>query len=208
MAIDNVVFDFGGVLIDWNPRYVFRSMFDDEEAMERFLTEVCSPEWNAQQDAGRPWAEAVRLLVSEHPDFEAEIRAYQERWREMLGGPIAESVEVLADLRPTGIRLFGLSNWSSETFVVARQLPEYAFLDWFEAIVISGDVGICKPDPRIFRHLIERHRLDPARTLFIDDMAANIETAQALGLPAVKFDGGTALRDELWARGLLNGRVA
>jgi 2-haloacid dehalogenase len=208
VAIDNVVFDLGGVLIDWNPRYVFRTMFDDEQSMERFLTDICSSEWNAQQDAGRSWAEAVRTLVAEHPDFESPIRAYYERWREMLGGPIADTVEVLAALRQTGVRLFGLSNWSSETFVVARALPEYTFLDWFDAIVISGDVGVTKPDPRIFQHLIDRHRLEPSRTLFIDDTQANIDTAEALGFRSVRFEGGESLRAELKARGLLNGRVA
>jgi 2-haloacid dehalogenase len=208
MAIDNVVFDLGGVLIDWNPRYVFRSMFDDEQDMERFLAEICTSDWNAQQDAGRPWAEGVRLLVAEHPEFEPQIRAYQERWREMLGGPITDTVEVLSDLRRTGVRLFGLSNWSSETFVVARKLPEYDFLGWFETIVISGDVGICKPDPAIFRHLLDRYRLEPSSTLFVDDLEANIDAATALGLRSVRFEGGDALRAELRARGLLNGRVA
>jgi 2-haloacid dehalogenase len=208
MVIDNVVFDLGGVLIDWNPRYVFRSMFDDEQDMERFLTDICSSDWNARQDAGRPWAEGVRVLVAEHPEFEPQIRAYYERWRDMLGGPITETVEVLGDLRRSGVRLFGLSNWSSETFAVARQLPEYDFLDWFDGIVISGDVGICKPDPAIFRHFLEQYRLDPSRTLFVDDLAPNIDAARALGLPAVRFEGGDKLRVELKARGLLNGRVA
>jgi 2-haloacid dehalogenase len=208
MVIDNVAFDLGGVLIDWNPRYVFRSMFDNEQDMERFLTDICSSEWNARQDAGRPWAEGVSVLVAEHPEFEPQIRAYYERWRDMLGGPITETVEVLADLRHSGVRLFGLSNWSSETFAVARHLPEYDFLDWFDGIVISGDVGICKPDPAIFRYLLERYRLDPSRTLFVDDLALNIDAAQALGLPAVRFEGGDKLRVELKARGLLNGRVA
>jgi 2-haloacid dehalogenase len=208
VAIDNVVFDLGGVLIDWNPRYVYRTMFDDEQSMERFLTEICSSEWNAQQDAGRSWAEAVNTLVAEHPEFESHIRAYHERWTEMLGGPIAETVDVLAELRRAGVRLFALSNWSSETFVVAKALPEYAFLDWFEAVVISGDVGLTKPDPGIFRHLLERNRLDPKRTLFVDDTPANIEAATALGLPSIRFEGGESLRAELRARGLLNGRVA
>jgi 2-haloacid dehalogenase len=207
MAIDNVVFDLGGVLIDWNPRYVYRGMFDDEQDMERFLSEICSAEWNAQQDAGRPWADGVRLLVAEHPEFETHIRAYHERWVEMLGGPIAETVDVLADLRRTGKRLFGLSNWSSETFVIARQMPEYAFLDWFEALVISGDVGVCKPDPAIFRYLLDRYELDASKTLFIDDVTPNIDAARALGLPAVRFETGERLRLDLRARGLLNGSV-
>jgi 2-haloacid dehalogenase len=208
MPIDNVVFDLGGVLIDWNPRYVYRSLFDDEQAMERFLTEICSAEWNAQQDAGRSWSEAVRVLVEEHPEYEREIRAYHERWVEMLGGPIQETVDVLADLRAAGVRLFALSNWSTETFVVARQIPEYRFLDRFDGIVISGDVGITKPDPRIFRHLLERHHLDPARTLFVDDIDRNVDAARALGMKAIVFKSGEALRADLRAAGLLDGRFA
>jgi 2-haloacid dehalogenase len=126
----------------------------------------------------------------------------------MLGGPIQETVDVLAELRKAGVRLFGLSNWSGETFEVARRLPEYAFLGWFEAVVISGEVGIAKPDPRIFRHLLDRYGLEPSRTLFIDDVPANIDVANDLGMRAMRFVDAESLRAELASRGLLNGRVA
>ena len=209
MAIDNVVFDLGGVLIDWDPRHVYRHVFDDEQEMERFLADVCSAEWNSRQDAGRPWVEAIAELVAEHPEYEAEIRAYRDRWTEMLGGPIDATVRVLGELKASGRqRLYGLSNWSAETFVVARQMPEYAFLGWFDGLVISGEIGICKPDPAIFEHLLDRYRLDPARTLFIDDQARNVEVAGTLGIATILFEGGNQLRAELERLGILNGVLA
>jgi 2-haloacid dehalogenase len=205
MAIDNVVFDLGGVLIDWNPRYVYRTIFDDEDAMERFLAEITTSEWNAQQDAGRSWEEAVRVLIAEHPEYEREIRAYHERWVEMLGGPIRESVDILADLRATNVRLFGLSNWSSETFAIARQLPEYEFLGWFDAVVISGDVRLVKPDPAIFRHLLEEYGLKPTHTIFVDDSPDNVDAARALRMLTIQFRDGSQLRADLKRYGLLDG---
>jgi 2-haloacid dehalogenase len=207
MAIDNVVFDLGGVLIDWNPRYVYRQLFDDHREMERFLAEVCSAEWNARQDAGRPWSEAVAELVATHPEYEPQIRAYHERWPEMLGGPIEETVAVLHEVRATGRRVYGLSNWSAETFVLARDMPEYAFLGSFDGLVISGEIGICKPDPAIFRHLIERYRLDAGRTVFIDDLQRNVDVARTLGLEAIRFEGADRLRADLQELGILDGVV-
>lgn len=196
-----VVFDLGGVLIDWDPRYLYRSLFDgDEEAMERFLAEVATPTWNAQQDAGRTWCEAIEELVAIHPDRRDLIVAYDERWAEMLGGAIEGTVDVLADLRRTGIRLAALSNWSSEKFPIARE--RYRFLDWFEAIVISGEVGIAKPDPRIFRHLLERTGFAAASTVFVDDAPANVAAGAALGLTALRFRDPGALRDDLRRLGL------
>jgi 2-haloacid dehalogenase len=197
-----VVFDLGGVLIDWNPRYLYRRLFDDEAAMEAFLADVVSPEWNGQQDAGRTWAEAVDILSREHPEQRELIAAYWHRWQETLGGAIEPTVEVLAELRATGVRLLALSNWSAETFPVAR--PRYPFLEWFEGIVVSGEVGVAKPDPRIFRHLLERFELDPAQTVFIDDSAANVEAAARLGIVALRFVDAAALRAELVALGLLD----
>jgi 2-haloacid dehalogenase len=208
MAIDNVVFDLGGVLIDWDPRHVYRRVFDDEQEMERFLADVCSAEWNGQQDAGRPWSEAIAELVAEHPEYETQIRAYRDRWTEMLAGPIDETVRVLGDVRAAGRRLYGLSNWSAETFVIARQMPEYAFLGWFDGLVISGEIGICKPDPAIFRHLLERYGLDADRTLFIDDQAQNIDVARSLGMTAIQFEDGNRLRAELQNRGVLDGVIS
>ncbi len=197
-----VVFDLGGVLIDWNPRYLYRSVFGgDEAAMERFLAEVTTAEWNAQQDAGRSWAEAVESLAREHPEHREEIAAYWHRWPETLGEAIAPTVEILAELRATGVRLLALTNWSGETFPLAR--PRYPFLEWFDGIVVSGDVRMAKPDARIFRHLIERHALEARSTVFIDDSEPNIRAAERLGLIAIRFTGADDLRRALAGLGLL-----
>jgi len=151
-----VVFDLGGVLIDWNPRYLYRKLFDDDEGMERFLSEVCSPEWNTRQDAGRLWREAVSELTTRHPDQAAMIAAYHLRWPEMLGGDIPEAVELLKELKQQRLRLYALTNWSHETFPVARS--RFAFLDWFEGIVVSGEERMVKPDPAIFLRLFDAIR--------------------------------------------------
>ena len=196
-----VVFDLGGVLIDWNPRYLYRKLFDDEAAMETFLADVVSPEWNGQQDSGRTWAEAVEVLSREHPDKRDLIAAYWHRWQETLGDAIAPTVAILAELRAAGVPLYALSNWSAETFPVAR--PRYPFLDWFDGIVISGEEKVAKPDPLIFRHLLDRYGLDPAATLFIDDSEANVRAAAAEGMIARRFGDAATLRHELVRLGLL-----
>jgi 2-haloacid dehalogenase len=199
-----VVFDLGGVLIDWDPRYLYRSLFDgDEDAMETFLAEVTTPEWNQQQDAGRPWAEAIEALSLEHPQRRELISAFWHRWTETLGEAIEPTVEILGDLQRAGVRLFALSNWSAETFPLAR--PRYAFLEWFEGIVISGEVRLVKPDAGIFRHLLERYGLDAASTVFIDDSEANVQAARELGMTGIHFKDAQRLRQELVALGLLDG---
>ena len=197
-----VVFDLGGVLIDWNPRYLYRKLFDDEAAMESFLADVVSPEWNGQQDAGRTWAEAVEVLTREHPEQRDLIAAYWHRWQETLGDAIGPTVQILEELRERGVRLYALSNWSAETFPVAR--PRYPFLDWFDGIVISGEVKLAKPDPRIFRHMLDRFSLDPAATVFIDDSEANVRAAAAQGLVALRFEDAATLRRDLVRLGLLD----
>jgi 2-haloacid dehalogenase len=201
---ETVVFDLGGVLIDWNPRYLYRQLFDgDEAAMEAFLAEVTTAEWNGQQDAGRTWAEAVAVLTREHPQHAGLIAAYADRWSETLGEAIHPTVEILDELRRAGVRLFALSNWSAETFPMAR--PRYPFLEWFDGLVISGEVGIAKPDARLFQHLLETYELDPETTVFIDDAEANVRAAEDLGFHAIRFEGAPALRRRLAELGLLNG---
>lgn len=200
--ITTVVFDLGGVLIDWDPRYLYRTLFDgDDAALERFLAEVCTPEWNARQDAGRPWSEAVAELAARFPQQRDLIEAFHRRWPETLGGPIAENVAALAELRRTSVRLFALSNWSAETFPVAR--ARYDFLGWFDGLVISGEEGVIKPDPRIFGRLIERFGVDPSVTLFIDDHATNVTAAASLGFATHLYRDPRSLREDLVARGLL-----
>jgi 2-haloacid dehalogenase len=198
---NTVVFDLGGVLIEWDPRHLYRQLFDDPDEMESFLAEVTTVEWNSHQDAGRPWAEAIDLLVAEHPERRELIEAFHRRWPEMLAGETPGTVDVLADLRAAGVRLVALSNWSAEMFPIARE--RFDFLAWFEAIVISGDVGVNKPDRRIFDHLAEQFGIEPAAALFIDDLSANVEAATALGFRAIQFTDATALRHELMRLGLL-----
>jgi 2-haloacid dehalogenase len=201
-GIDAVVFDLGGVLIDWNPRHLYRKLFNgDEVAMERFLAEVCSPAWNAEQDSGRPWHVAVAELARAYPEQRHLIEAYDQRWDEMLGGAIEGTVEILADLRATGLRLAALSNWSAEKFPVARR--RYGFLDWFDPIVISGEVGMSKPDERIYRYLLDATGLDPGTTLFIDDSPVNVAAAVQLGMSARLFTDPACLGADLEAMGLL-----
>ena len=199
-----VVFDLGGVLIDWDPRYLFRTLFSDTAAMERFLSEVTTPQWNAAQDAGRSWAEAVEDLAARFPDERPLIEAYHRRWEETLGGAIDGTVEVLSDLRERDVRLLALSNWSAETFPIARD--RYPFLAWFEAIVVSGEIGVAKPDVRIFEALIERHRIEPPRTAFVDDTEANVAVAEELGFIGLRFTDPEALRADLERLGLLDRR--
>jgi 2-haloacid dehalogenase len=200
--MDAILFDLGGVLIDWNPRYLYRRHFGaDVEAMEDFLARVCAPEWNLEMDAGKPSAEAVAERQRAFPEHAALIAMWKDEWAQMLRDAIPETVQILAELRARGRRLFALTNWSAETFPVAQ--ARFAFLQWFEDIVVSGEVKLVKPDPRIYRLALERNRLRADRTLFVDDALHNVQAARALGLPAIHFQSPQALRAELAQRGLL-----
>jgi len=200
--VDTVLFDLGAVLIDWNPRYLYRPLFNgDDQEMERFLAKIVPPEWNHQIDAGKPFSEAVAERIRDHPQHAQLIALWKDSWTRMLREPIAESVAILGELRQRGHRLYALTNWSAETFPVAR--AKFGFLDWFEDIVVSGEVKLAKPDPRIFALTIERCRLDPARTVFIDDSPRNVEAGRNAGLHALHFTGPQQLRTELVQLGLL-----
>ena len=202
-GIDTILFDLGNVLIKWDPRNLYSKLFGhDTHAMEFFLEHVCSAEWNRSLDAGRPFAEAIAELQGEHPGYADHIAAWRSRWTEMLGGPVDGSVELLRELRERGHRVCALSNWSSETFPIARNL--FPFLDWFERIVISGEVGLAKPDPAIFDLTVRQCRLTPARTLFIDDLERNVAAARGAGMQAVLFVDPDRLRDDLSRHGLLD----
>ncbi len=196
-----IVFDLGGVLIDWDPRYLYRKLFDDEPAMDRFLAEVTTNEWNAQQDAGRRWEDAVALLSAQHPRQAGLISAYWERWEEMLAGPIPGSVEILAELHDTGTELHALTNWSSQTFPIARE--RYDFLDWFGQIVVSGEERVSKPDPRIYEILLERIDRSASDCVYIDDAPRNVATAADLGFTAIHFANPDQLRRDLGKLGVL-----
>lgn len=190
-----IVFDFGGVLIDWNPRYLYRQFFNTDEAVERFLTEIGFFEWNQHQDAGRSFSEAVAELTAQHPRYADLIRAYDERYEECLSGPIQGTVEILKALRSLGFPLYGLSNWPAEKFAGVRQ--KHAFFELFDDIVLSGEVGITKPDPRIFLLLLERIGRPAQDCLFIDDAEANLAAARALGFRTVLFQDPRQLRQVL-----------
>lgn len=198
---DTVVFDLGGVLIDWNPRHLYRKLFEREDAMEEFLAEVCTGAWNGEQDRGRPFAEATALLVERHPHHRAMIEAYIGRWTEMLNGPIHGTVAVLEELHGRGVPLFALTNWSAETWPLAQ--PSFPFLRRFRGILVSGQVGLIKPDPAIFRQLTEQFGLTAERCVFIDDSPANARAAEECGFHAHHFRGPEALRRFLADRSLL-----
>ncbi len=196
------IFDLGGVLIEWNPRHLYRKLFDgDEAAMEAFLANVCTTAWNERQDAGRTFAEGLRELMPRHADKRELIEAFGSRFGEMIPGAIDGSVAVLAELKRRGVPVYGISNWSAETFPPQRE--RFDFLSWFDDLVISGVVGVIKPDPRIFRILLERNGIDPSTAVFIDDVAANAEAASRLGLHGIHFRDPEQLRRELAAVGLL-----
>ncbi len=201
--IKAIVFDLGGVLIDWDPRHMYRTVFDDEAEMERFLAEIATLEWNSQHDAGRPWADGVAMLSDEHPEYAHLIELYQERWVEMLKGPIDGTVAILAQLKSTGHEIHALTNWSSETFPIARN--RYDFLDWFEHIVVSGEEKVIKPDPRIYQILLDKIGRNAYECVFIDDGIKNIEAARQLGFTGIHFRRPEQLRTELAAHGIVVG---
>jgi 2-haloacid dehalogenase len=197
-----VVFDLGGVLIDWDPRHLYRKLFaGDEPAMEHFLATVCTHAWNRGQDAGRSFAEGARLLKREHPDKAELIDAYGARFDEMMAGPIAGTVEIVAELRERDTPLYVLSNFSAETFPPAFE--RFDFLRWFRGLVISGEVGVLKPEPRIYEILLTRFAIDPHRAVYIDDVAANAEAARPFGIHGIHFTTPEALRAELFRLALL-----
>lgn len=184
-VIEAIVFDLGGVLVDWNPEYLYRKIFTTPEQMRTFLSDICTLEWNEQQDEGRSLREGTDSLVSEHPDFENEIRAYYGRWEEMLGGPISGTVAILKRLKDSRIPLYALTNWSQETYPIA--LERYEFLHWFDGVVVSGREGDRKPFASFYRLLMTRYSLTASTTLFIDDNARNVAGALEAGMQAVQF---------------------
>jgi len=200
MAVDTVVFDIGNVLIRWDPRHLYRKLFAEPAAMERFLAEVCTDAWNLEQDRGRPWAEAIAERAALFPQHAALIRAYSERWHEMVPGEVEGSVAILEALREGGVPLYAITNFSTEKFEEAE--ARFPFLRDFRDVVVSGRERLLKPDPAIYRRLLDRNGLDAARCLFIDDSAANVRGAEAVGMRAHHFAGAAGLRAELRALGL------
>lgn len=195
-----IVFDLGGVLIDWNPYHLYRKMFDSDEEIKQFIEETSILKWNEKQDEGRPFSEAVKLLSAQHPRYDKHIRAFHERWVEMISGEIKGTVEILAQLREQEYELHALSNWSAETYPFARS--RFEFLTWFQEIVVSGYINLIKPDPRIFAHLLGKIEQKAEDCIYIDDSKVNFESAQKLGFQAIHFQSPEKLREELLQLGI------
>jgi 2-haloacid dehalogenase len=196
-----VVFDVGNVLVQWDVRALYRKMFDDEAEMERFLAEVWTAEHNLRCDAGETFANVTAEVIATHPEFEAEIRAADERWDETIPGPVEGAFELLAELDHAGVPLAGITNFSHETF--PRILAAYPQLSLLGVIVVSGEVGVTKPDRRIFEILSERTGIAPESAIFVDDSPINTEGAAAVGFDTILFTDTLSLRQQLVSRGVM-----
>ena len=195
--IQNIIFDLGGVLVNWDPIYLYRKIFDDEISAVEFLGRVCTYEWNLEQERGRTLAEATNHKIREFPKYEAEIRAYYDRWPEMFQGTIEENVQILRELLDSSQhRVFALTNWSRETFPIAKSL--FPFFNEFEGVVVSGEEGLIKPDPEIYKLLLRKYNLNPENSVFIDDRLENVEAARALNIHGIHYQHpAVSLREEL-----------
>ena len=195
IQINSVVFDLGNVLIDWDPRYLYRKLFQNDDEVEWFLENICDYDWNLKHDSGQLFSKGILEKSKKFPDYSDHINAWYQRWEEMLGGPIDESVKVLSELKEKGVSLYIVSNWSAETYPIAEE--RFDFLSWFDGKIISGEVGIVKPDQEIYKLLINRYDLNPHQTLFIDDKEENIKSAELLGINGIHFQNASILREDL-----------
>ena len=193
--LNNIIFDFGGVLVDWNPRYVFVPWFGDAARAEWFLSTICTYEWNAQVDAGRTTAEITEERVALFPEWEKEIRLYYDRWIEMVHGDIPGMEALVREYKERGYRIWGLTNWSQDLFPLVRQ--RFPVFDLMDGIVVSGEEKIIKPDPRLYRILLDRYGLKAEECVFIDDNPANVAAAEALGIKGIVFEGKDKLQEQL-----------
>jgi 2-haloacid dehalogenase len=200
--IDTVVFDLGGVLIDWNPRYLYRKIFKTEDEIDWFMTNICTPEWNDMQDAGRSFSDATEELVKKFPEHETPIRAWYGRFPETISGAIQPTVDVLGKIKQKKAhKLFALTNWSAESFPWAQQ--NFEFLSWFEGIVVSGAEKTRKPYADFYHILFNRYKIDPARAVFIDDNIKNVKGSNDVGMQAIHFTSASQLEKDLLKLGIL-----
>ena len=197
--IEAIVWDLGNVLVRWDVRALYRTIFDDAEEMERFLSEVWTPALNLRCDSGEPYADVIAEVVAEHPEHEAAIRAAWDRWIETIPGPVEGSLELLQDLRDAGYRQFGLTNFSAETLPLIGHYPHFELLD---DVVASGHVGVTKPDPTIYRIVLDRAGVEPGQAVFLDDSEPNVAGARAVGMHAIVFTDAASARRELAALGV------
>ncbi|QEM13153.1 HAD family hydrolase [Mucilaginibacter rubeus] len=194
--INTIIFDLGAVLIDWNPHYLYHTLFTDEQEMKDFLANICTSDWNEEQDAGRSLQEGTDLLVAQYPEHEANIRAFYSRWVEMLGEPLHGTVEIFRQLKASGrYKVYALTNWSAETFPFA--LERYDFLNWFDGIVMSGAEKMRKPSPAFYQLLLDRYDVKANEALFIDDNYRNILAAEKMGIKSIHFTSAEALETAL-----------
>lgn len=198
-ARPTLVFDLGGVLVDWDPRHLYRKLIEDDAEREHFLTEICTLEWHRRHDAGRPFADGVAELVERHPEYQDLIEAWHHRFDEMVPGDLPETVDLLADVVALGDPVYALTNWSGDAWPMARK--RFGFLAWFDGIVVSGLEGVAKPDRAIYDRLVQRYDLRRSDTVFIDDWDRNVEGARAAGLQALLFSSAEGLRTDLRALG-------
>ena len=205
-TIDTIVFDIGNVLLPWNPRWLFRTLLPDETAVERFLRDVGFDTWNARFDAGEPMAQGIARHSELFPHYRALFEAFQVRWEETLGVPDPAILALKQELRAAGYRVLALTNFSAETFPRARR--RHPFLADFDGIVVSGEVGLTKPDPAVYTLLCDRHGVRPQNAVFVDDSLVNVEGARAVGMAGVHFHDAATLRAQLAALGVLSGKAA
>lgn len=200
-AIDTIVFDLGSVLIDWNPHYLYTRIFPDNKERNWFFENICTMDWNEEQDGGRSLQEGTELLVKKYPAHEASIRAYYDRWDEMLGDSIRGTVEIFRHLKATtDLKFYALTNWSAETFPIA--LGRYEFLHWFDGRIVSGEEKTRKPFKKIYEALIDKFGIDPTHAVFVDDNARNLAPARELGFQTIHFKSPEQLKQDLSALGI------
>lgn len=201
-SINTIIFDLGAVLIDWNPRHLYRKLFSSEEEMEIFLRDVCTSDWNEAQDEGRTLAAGTDLLVASFPHHEENIRAYYGRWSEMLAGEIEGTKNILQQLKESGqYKLYALTNWSDETFPIAQAM--YPSLHWFDGVVVSGREKMRKPAAAFYQLLLNRYQVAAANALFIDDNERNVIAARAFGIDSILFENPHQLKIELENRSII-----
>lgn len=193
--IRNIIFDFGAVLVDWNPEYLYGPYFNDRAKMEHFLTEVCPYSWNAQVDAGKSIADVTAERIALYPEWEKEIRMYFDQWIKMMNGEIPGMRDIVKDLKSRGYGLYGLTNWAKDTFDLVRN--EYPVFRLLDGIVVSGEEKVTKPDTRLYRILLDRYGLKPEECLFIDDNPANVAAGEALGIKGIVFKSPEDLKVQL-----------
>jgi 2-haloacid dehalogenase len=194
MKIKNIIFDFGGVLLDWNPKYLYQHHFDNATDMNYFLENICTQAWNEEQDCGRTLAEGTHLLQAQFPEFHDKIQLYYDQWETMLKSDIAGTVAILYQLKPK-FKLYGLTNFSAET--IGKAFKRYPFFQEFEGIVVSGTEKMIKPDKRFYQILFDRYNVNPTETIFIDDNLNNIIAGQELGLHCIHFTNPENLQTAL-----------